>query len=158
LTAWYSREAAPNLVHPPTPVMAALPAALLISVTGAIAALGDTLFPVSSLAEGLRQDISGASSFLLRLRGLHPVLAVIGAGYFIYVAMSVLRSRPSPLTVQIATAVIVLAVTQLGAGAMNITLLAPVWMQLLHLMLADLLWLSLVLLAVEAPRNLRAAG
>lgn len=158
LTAWYSREAAPNIVQPPAPVMAALPAALLISVTGAIAALGDTLFPVSSLAEGLRQDISGASSFLLRLRVLHPVLAVIGAGYFIYAAMSVLRSRPSPPTIQIAMAVIVLAVAQLGAGAMNITLLAPVWMQLLHLMLADLLWLSLVLLAVEAPRNLRAAG
>ena len=45
---------------------------------------------------------------------------------------------------------IVLAAAQLGAGAINITLLAPVWMQLVHLLLADMLWLSLVLLVVEA--------
>jgi heme A synthase len=99
----------------------------------------------------MRQDISTASSFLLRLRVLHPVLAILAAGYFAYIAMSVLRSKPRPLTTQIALAVIVLAVAQLGAGAINITLLAPVWMQLFHLLLADLLWLSLVLLAVETP-------
>jgi heme A synthase len=62
-----------------------------------------------------------------------------------------MRSKPQPLTAQIAMSVLVLAVAQLGAGALNITLLAPVWMQLLHLLLADLVWLALVLLAVEAP-------
>jgi heme A synthase len=122
----------------------------LVSVTGAVTALGDTLFPAASLAEGMRQDIAAASSFLLRLRVLHPALAILAAGYFVYVAMSVLRSKPRPLTAQIAMAVIVLAAAQLGAGAINITLLAPVWMQLVHLLLADLLWLSLVLLVVEA--------
>jgi heme A synthase len=152
LTTWYSREAVPGAVRPSSRVIAALPMAVVVSVTGAIAALGDTLFPVTSLAEGMRQDISTASSFLLRLRILHPVLAILAAGYFVYAAMSVLRSKPRPLTTQIALAVIVLALAQLGAGAINITLLAPVWMQLFHLLLADLLWLSLVLLAVEAPR------
>jgi heme A synthase len=98
----------------------------------------------------MRQDIAAASSFLLRLRVLHPALAILAAGYFVYVAMSVLRSKPRPLTAQIATAVITLAAAQLGAGAINLTLLAPVWMQLIHLLLADLLWLSLVLLVVEA--------
>jgi heme A synthase len=154
LTAWYSRDAAPDLVQPQARMVAALLAALLVSVTGAIAALGDTLFPVTSLAEGIRQDVSSASSFLLRLRVLHPMLAVIAVGFFIYVAMSVLRSRPRPLTIRVVIAVIVLAVAQLCAGAINITLLAPVWMQLFHLLLADLLWLSLVLLSVEAPENL----
>jgi len=149
LCAWYSREDAPNAVRRPPRVIAALPAALVVSVTGAIAALGDTLYPAASLAEGMRQDLSAASSFLVRLRVLHPVFAVLAAGYFAYAAVSVLRSKPRPMTTQIALAVIVLAVTQLGAGAINITLLAPVWMQLVHLLLADLLWLSLVLLAVE---------
>jgi heme a synthase len=153
LTAWYSREALPEAIRRSPGVIAALPVAILVSVTGAIAALGDTLFPVKSLAEGMRQDISTASSFLLRLRVLHPVLAILAAGYFAYIAMSVLRSKPRPLASQIALAVIVLAVAQLGAGAINITLLAPVWMQLIHLLLADLLWLSLVLLAVEAPAH-----
>ena len=151
LTTWYSREAVPGAVRPSSRVIAALPMAVVVSVTGAIAALGDTLFPVTSLAEGMRQDISTASSFLLRLRILHPVLAILAAGYFVYAAMSVLRSKPRPLTTQIALAVIVLALAQLGAGAINITLLAPVWMQLFHLLLADLLWLTLVLLVVEAP-------
>jgi heme A synthase len=151
LTAWYSRDVAPpNGVCRSPRLIAALPAALLVSVTGAVTALGDTLFPASSLAEGMRQDIAAASSFLLRLRVLHPALAILAAGYFVYVAMSVLRSKPRPLTAQIATAVIVLAIAQLGAGAINLTLLAPVWMQLIHLLLADLLWLSLVLLVVEA--------
>jgi len=154
LTAWYSRaDAASEAVRRSSRVVAALPLALAVSVTGAIAALGDTLFPAASLAEGMRQDISAASSFLLRLRVLHPVLAILAAGYFVYAAMLVLRSKPRPQTSQIALAVIVLALAQLGAGAINITLLAPVWMQLFHLLLADLLWLSLVLLAVEAPEN-----
>ena len=153
LTAWYSREPVPDAVRPSSRVIAALPIAVVVSVTGAIAALGDTLYPVASLAEGMRQDLSTASSFLLRLRVLHPVLAVLAAGYFAYAAMSVLRSKPRPLASQIALAVIVLAVAQLGAGTINIALLAPVWMQLMHLLLADLLWLSLVLLAVEAPQS-----
>jgi len=38
-------------------------------------------------------------------------------------------------------------VTQLLAGLVNLVLLAPVWMQLVHLLLADLLWIVLVLLA-----------
>jgi heme A synthase len=151
LTAWYSRDVAPpSDVRRSPGLIGALPAALLVSVTGAVTALGDTLFPAASLAEGMRQDIAAASSFLLRLRVLHPALAILAAGYFVYVAMSVLRSKPRPLTAQIAMAVIVLAAAQLGAGAINITLLAPVWMQLVHLLLADLLWLSLVLLVVEA--------
>jgi heme A synthase len=151
LTAWYSRVGVPDAVRRSSRVLAALPVAVVVSVTGAIAALGDTLYPVASLAEGMRQDLSTASSFLLRLRVLHPVLAVLAAGYFAYAAMSVLRSKPRPLAVQIALTAIVLAVAQLGAGAINLTLLAPVWMQLVHLLLADLMWLSLVLLVVEAP-------
>jgi heme A synthase len=151
LTAWYSRPEAPEVAQRSSRVVATLPMALVVSVMGAITALGDTLFPAASLAEGMRQDISTASSFLVRLRVLHPVLAVGAAGYFVYAAMSVLRSKPRPLTTQIAVGVIVVASAQLGAGAINIMLLAPVWMQLFHLLLANLLWLSLVLLAVEAP-------
>ena len=153
LTAWYSRDLAPHAAGRSSRVIAALPVALAVSVTGAIAALGDTLFPAASLAEGMRQDISGAANFLVRLRVLHPVLAVVAAAYFLYTAISILRSKSRPLTSQIALAVIVCSVAQLGAGAINLTLLAPIWMQLVHLLLADLLWLSLVLLAVEAPPN-----
>ena len=152
LTAWFSRDDRVQPRRSPL-VMAALPVALLISVTGAIAALGDTLFPAASLAEGLRQDLTGASSFLLRLRVLHPVFAILGAVYFVTVGVIVLRSSQSSVATKLATSVVALALAQLCAGAVNVLLLAPVWMQITHLLLADLVWIALVLLAVEAqPR------
>lgn len=149
LTAWYSRGIAFPAVRRPAGVVAVLPVALVVSVTGAIAALGDTLFPASSVAEGMRQDISAASSFLVRLRVLHPILAVLAAGYVVYVAARILRAKAGAISGRVALWVIVLAIAQLCAGAINITLLAPVWMQLFHLLVADLLWLSLVLLVVD---------
>src|SRR6202034_412681 len=131
-------------------VTAALPLAALVRVTGAIAALGDTLFPATSLAQGFHQDFSAAASFLLRLRVLHPTLAILAGCYFVAVSIMVLRSKQQPkLATQLAIGVLILALAQLGAGAINLLLLAPVWMQITHLLLADSLWIALVLLAVE---------
>ena len=60
--------------------LAALAAAVLITGTsGAIAALGDTLYPAGTLAEGLRADLSPTSHTLIRLRVWHPALAVATA-------------------------------------------------------------------------------
>jgi heme a synthase len=147
LTSWFSREARAVHARPSRLVIAALPIAILVSVTGAIAALGDTLFPATSLAEGFHQDFSAAANFLLRLRVLHPALAILAALYFAGVSIAVLRSRHSRLAIW----VLALALGQLAAGAINVVLLAPIWMQIAHLLLADLVWIALVLLAVEAP-------
>jgi heme a synthase len=144
LTAWFSRDAR-GRGRRSAVVVAALPIALLVTVTGAIAALGDTLFPATSLAQGLRQDLSGAASLLLRLRVLHPVFAILAAVYFAAASIAVLRAHRSRLAIY----VLVLALAQLCAGAINVILLAPVWMQITHLLLADSLWIGLVLLAVE---------
>jgi len=141
LTAWWSlHDAAAE--RRSAPLRIALAAVLLVSVTGTIATLGDTLFPATSLAEGLHQDFSAAGSFLLRLRILHPLLAVLTGAYLI--AIAALRAKRR---VQFAIPALALAVAQLGAGAVNVALLAPIWMQLTHLLLADLLWIALVLLA-----------
>ena len=157
LTAWFSREnpGRPPLARRSSLVLAALPIAMLVCVTGAIAALGDTLFPAASLTEGFRQDFSGAASLLLRLRVLHPAFAILGAVYFAAVSILVLRSHQAA---RLATYVLVLALTQLCAGALNVFLLAPVWMQITHLLLADLVWIALVLLAVEAQPRMRPQG
>lgn len=156
LTAWYSRDdAATSSGRRSSLVVAALPIAALVSVTGAIAALGDTLYPATSLAQGFHQDFSGAASFLLRLRVLHPVFAVVAAACFVAMAIVVLRSKPGPVGGKLAVGVIILSLAQLCAGALNLLLLAPVWMQIAHLLLADLVWIALVLLAVEfQPRPL----
>jgi heme A synthase len=149
LTAWFSREAAETAGRRSPLILSALPIAALVSVTGAIAALGDTLFPATSLAQGFRQDFSGAANFLLRLRIFHPLLAVVAAACFVAMSIVVLRSKQNGAAVKLAVGVLILALAQLTAGALNVLLLAPIAMQITHLLLADLLWISLVLLAVE---------
>jgi len=50
-----------------------------------------------------------------------------------------------------------LAALQLAAGFLNILLLAPVWMQLAHLLVADALWIALVVLTASALAQDEAA-
>jgi heme A synthase len=117
---------------------------LLVGVTGAVTALGDTLFPKTSVG------LSGGTHFLERLRVVHPFLA-IGTGVFAVAAAAMLRRlRPDPTTVRLSHAVAALFGIQILAGTVNVVLLAPVWMQLVHLLLADALWLALVLGAASA--------
>jgi heme A synthase len=133
--------------------LAALAVTIVVSITGAIAALGDTLFPASSLMAGMQQDFSSASSWLLRLRLLHPVVAVLGAAYLIWTAITLRRGRDeSDPTRAAAARVITLVLFQVAAGAINISLLAPVWMQLIHLLIADVVWIAVVMLALETVR------
>lgn len=123
--------------------------ALLVSVTGAIAALGDTLFPATSLAAGFQSDFSTTAHFLLRLRVIHPILAVGAGVFFALTALSVIRRSTSTQAKVAAWAVALLVVLQLYAGATNLLLLAPVWLQIVHLLLANLLWIALVVLIVQ---------
>ena len=127
-----------------------MPLAALVSVTGAIAALGDTLFPAASLAQGFHQDFSGAANFLLRLRVVASGVGDSGGLLFRRCVRRCPAIEPAPVARRLAIGVLILALVQLSAGAINLLLLAPVWMQITHLLLADLVWISLVLLAVEA--------
>lgn len=133
--------------------MAALIAA---GVSGAVAALGDTLFPAASLTEALRQDLSASSHLLIRLRLLHPVLAVAAGVIVGLLAARVLVSRPE-LT-RPAKRLVALVFLQVVAGVANVILLAPVWMQIVHLLLADLLWISAVLLGARVLAGTQAEG
>ncbi|ACL63583.1 cytochrome oxidase assembly [Anaeromyxobacter dehalogenans 2CP-1] len=125
-------------------------ALVLTGASGAIAALGDTLFPATSFAEGLRQELSEEAHVLLRLRVLHPFVAVFSTLALGWAARSALRARPDADTRAASFAVLLLAGLQLFAGVLNVALLAPVWMQLVHLLVADLLWVALVVLAATA--------
>jgi cytochrome c oxidase assembly protein subunit 15 len=138
----------------------ALAAVLLAGITGAIAALGDTLYPATSFAAGLRDELSGNAAVLLRLRLLHPVAAIGAGALLLVVSRAALRARPDERVRRPAMATVALVALELAAGAMNVLLLAPVWLQLVHLLLADLLWISLVLLAAAtlAPGEVRAGS
>ena len=150
LTAWFARNPDRKPRRISWAIGGTLAAALLVSITGAIAALGDTLYPATSLAEGMRQDMSAAAHFLVRLRVFHPVLAVIAGVYFAWAAIRVVRSNAGGVAGRIGMMALILTMAQLAAGGINLAMLAPIPLQIVHLLLADLVWLSLVLLTVEA--------
>lgn len=122
----------------------------LLGVSGAITALGDTLFPASSLAEGISQDLSPNVSFLIHLRIWHPVIAISLGFYLILVTALLSMTRERQEIKRFAWIFTSLFVLQLIAGLVNLFLLAPVWMQLVHLFLADTVWVTLILLTAMA--------
>jgi heme A synthase len=160
LTGWRAggeRPRAPVTPATATALMLGLAGTMLVAVSGAIAALGDTLFPVRSLAEGWQQDLSTTAHLFVRLRVLHPVLAVaVGAGLLLLTGGMVVRDRPAGARAA-ATLVAALVLAQLGAGLLNLALLAPVPLQMLHLLLADLVWIALVRLCATVKMLAPAA-
>jgi heme a synthase len=120
-----------------------LAATLVVGVSGSLAALGDTLFPATSLRAAFAQDFASGSPWLLRLRGVHPVSAVVAAVFVLWLIGQARRSGAGRL----AAAVVALLGFQFALGLADVVLLAPVWMQILHLLGADLYWVALVVLA-----------
>jgi heme A synthase len=123
---------------------------VVVGKSGAVAALGDTLYPAQSILGGLAQDVSPTAHFLVQLRVAHPILALAGALLVAFVASRVLQATADAPTRGLAWAVAGLALLQLAVGLLNVVLLAPVWLQIVHLLLADVLWIAYVLLAVRA--------
>jgi heme A synthase len=123
---------------------------MLLSVSGAVAALGDTLFPARSLAEALRQDLSPTAHILIRLRIFHPAIAAL-TGLYLFVAVGLVHRYAETSSGRYLTrALLALFGIEVLVGALNVVLMAPVPMQMLHLLLATLVWIHLVLLTSEA--------
>ena len=115
-------------------------ALVLIAASGAVTALADTLFPKAAGA-----DFTGEEHFLTRLRVVHPVLAVVAAAIGWWAASRSERGRGWA-----ATTLPVLVGLMLITGFVNVALGVPVWMQLIHLALADALWVAYVFASAEA--------
>ena len=122
-----------------------LAATLVVGVSGSLAALGDTLFPASSLRAAFAQDLDASSPLLLRLRGVHPASAVLAAAFVIWL---LLRARPEG-GVRGRTLLGWLLAAQFVLGVGDVLLLAPTWMQILHLLGADLFWIALVWVSAQ---------
>ena len=154
LTAWFSEEGtqpARNRNDRMFWLAAAGPliALVVVAVAGVITALGDTLFPSHSFAEGMRDDFSSTASFLIRLRIIHPFLA-LGAGFVVaLVALPEYRARHSARLRALSGGLLALFAAQFPVGATSILLQAPLLVQLLHLLLADAIWIALVLFTAE---------
>jgi heme A synthase len=150
ITAWWATVGVPEKLrlHGLTGVLIIIGglAILLLGASGAITALGDTLFPSSSLAEGMAQDFSPTAHFLIRMRIYHPGIAVSAGIYLLLVTLFVRRRMDSPRIEIITNALFGLYVLQILLGIINIALLAPVWMQIVHLLVSNLVWISYVLM------------
>lgn len=160
LVAWWSHDARPldaasakGAARRMGLVLAVL---VLAATTGAVTALGDTLFPVAHAGDGalwtrVRGDLSTANHFLVRLRIVHPILAVTVTGIIVMISRWLQApGHCDPITVRWATVLRHAAVSQLVLGLLNIGLAAPGWMQLVHLLVAQVLWMVAVLTFVSA--------
>jgi heme a synthase len=170
LTVWRARgerrPAAPRVALGPglrAGMGVALALLLITAASGAVVALGDTLFPARSLGEGIAQDFAAGAHAFVRLRIVHPVLAVLAGGYLLALAAVIAGRDPEGPLRPAALRAAVLVALQMGVGFLNLGLLAPTALQIVHLLLADLVWLALVVLAAEvrasrAPAPARAGG
>ncbi len=118
----------------------ALAGVLLSGATGSVAALADTLFPAPSLHAALLADFSAGSPLLIRMRWMHPAASLVAFASIALLAWSQGRGwRP----------LMVLLALQVVLGAADVLLLAPLTLQVLHLLGADLLWIALVIRSSE---------
>jgi heme a synthase len=125
-------------------------AIFLVGITGSIAALASMIFPSGTLAEGISRDFSETSNILLRLRLLHPITAILTSVFVIFLTGWLAReSGNEPAVKRWSNAVLLLVLAQIGFGAATLLMLAPILMQLGHLLLADLIWISYVMTAVS---------
>jgi heme A synthase len=84
-------------------------------------------------------------------RLLHPALSVTAAALAIFLAFRLESWQPGSLAARWANRwTLRFVFLQIVAGVANVLLLAPVWMQLVHLLLADLVWISYIVVAAQA--------
>jgi cytochrome c oxidase assembly protein subunit 15 len=114
---------------------------IVVGATGAVAALADTLFPSPSLREAFAADFAASAPLLVRMRWIHPASAVVGFCCVLWLALRV-RSKLS-------RTVIALLALQILLGIVDVLTLAPTWMQIVHLLVADLYWIALVALVAD---------
>lgn len=137
----------------PFGAIAAVIVVMIVGVTGSLAALGDTLFPASSLSQALAQDFSATSGWLVRWRWTHPTVAFVSSIFLIWILVRAAH-RPAHGEAHwdnrsLSALVLLLLAAQYVLGVLDVFLLAPLWLQVAHLLGADLLWTALVVLTAR---------
>jgi heme a synthase len=131
-------------------ILAGVIAIFLVGVTGSVAALANMIFPSGTLAEGLAKDLSPTSNILLRLRLLHPITAILTSVFVVFLTGWLAKeSGKAAGVVRWSNVLSLLVLIQIGFGSLTLFMLAPILLQLGHLLLADAIWISYVLLAAD---------
>ena len=117
---------------------------VLLGVSGSISALGHQLHAVSDVLKAAQNP---ATHWMVRLQPWHPYIAASIGLYLLLAAGLLQHLRPDPRVAAASRWVVGLFVAQLLMGLANIWLRAPIPMQMAHLVMADVNWISLVALA-----------
>lgn len=154
LTAWFASGGKSFYFKAPPKILFFLILAIVgiffIGMSGSVAALSSMLFPSATIAEGVEKDFSAASHILLRLRVSHPIISIMTSVFLVFLA-GWLKSRAKDdfWINRLASWLTILIIAQLAFGALTLLTLAPILMQLGHLLLADLVWIVFVLLSAS---------
>jgi cytochrome c oxidase assembly protein subunit 15 len=122
---------------------------LIVGVTGSLAALGDTLFPATSLGSALAEDFSPTSGWLVRWRWTHPTIAFLASIFLIWILVRAAQRTTQWDNRGLSALVLVLLAAQYVLGVLDVVMLAPLWLQIAHLLGADVLWAALVVLTAR---------
>ena len=140
----------------PFGAVVAIVVVMAVGITGSLAALGDTLFPATSLGLALAQDFSSTSGWLVRWRWMHPTVAFFASIFLIWLLVRAAQRGNPWDNRRLSALVLFLLATVYSLGILDVVLLAPLWIQVAHLLAADTLWASLVVLTARVtllPRN-----
>ena len=122
---------------------------LIIAVTGALNSLADLLY-IESMPASQKNNIY---NFLISVRALHPFIAITGG---ITIAYIFLTFSDRLLAIYQKKLIIIILATigvQFFIGILNIFLMTPLIIQIIHLVLANILWISIVLFIVDRMTN-----
>lgn len=123
---------------------------LFVGLSGSIAALSSMLFPSETLMEGIAQDFSATSNILVRLRVSHPILSIGVGVYLIFLAGWLKNKFTENASVSRWSNVLsALILLQFASGAITLLTLAPIVMQIVHLFLADAVWIAFILMSAN---------
>ena len=137
-----------RLVAPFSAAVAVI-AVMIVGVTGSLAALGDTLFPASSLGLALAQDFLATSGWLVRWRWMHPTVAFLSSIVLIWLLIRAVRRKVLWDNRSLSALILLLLAAVYVLGLLDVVLLAPLWVQVAHLLAADMLWAALVVLTAR---------
>jgi heme A synthase len=116
---------------------------VVVSSFGTFASLASTLFPSETFLAGVQKDFTRNAHYLIQLRIWHPILATLLGGYLFWLTRQFDHA-------ELAFGILLLYMLQFALGGLNAMLLTPIWLQMVHLGMAHLLWLGVITLTVQA--------
>lgn len=130
---------------------------LVVGAMGALNALSDTLYPVDSFFSGVQQELASDASWLVQVRVLHPIAAV-AIGFSVAYLVMRLSATAADRTKRLAGVVMGLVALQFFVGLTNVLLATPLETQIVHLAVADVMWIAYVMFAAATLGERQSAG